>query len=40
MGDHRPYHHACAAQQWRHHLTVCVKASDEYFKLSDNSVNE
>jgi len=24
------YCHACAVQQWLHHPTACVKASDEY----------
>jgi len=30
----RPYHHVCAVQQWRHHLTACVKASDEHLEHS------
>ena len=30
-GDDRPYRHA---QQWRHHLTACIKAIDEHFKRS------
>ena len=30
MGDARPFHHACAVQQWRHHLTSCVKVSGEH----------
>jgi len=29
MGDSKPHHHACAVQQWRHHLIACVKASGE-----------
>ena len=34
LGDVRPYHHACAVQQRRHHLTACVKASGEHFERS------
>jgi len=32
MGDGRPLRHACAVQQWRHHLTMYVRASGEHFK--------
>jgi len=34
MGDVRPYHHACASQQWCHHLTVSVTASGEHLECS------
>jgi len=31
---YNPYHQACAVQQWRRHLTACVKASGEHSERS------
>jgi len=33
MGDTTPCHHTCALQQWRHHLTACVKSNGKHGSL-------